>query len=314
MIDKARGVGGRCATRRVEDQPVDHGVAFLHGSSPAFLDAIASVGAAGAGTIIAEWPREVRGTGTPCQPDAFTPGESRFVFAEGVSAFPKHLAGELPVTLRTRVVSLGIDRSSIVAALEDGSRVDATTLVLALPLEQARELLDPLPQGLPELDGFRELLAMIGTLPCLTLIAAYPHDAGEPPGWDICFPESSRLLLLLSHDSAKRRDPALRMMVYQAHPGWSHDRLEGDPAGWGAAMLEEAGRLIGAWAATPHLLQTHRWRYARVDRGTEFSSPVLLDLGGGLRLGLAGELFSPGGGIEAAYLSGCRLADRLLQE
>ncbi|UCF32712.1 MAG: NAD(P)-binding protein, partial [Phycisphaerales bacterium] len=39
VLDKGRGVGGRCATRRVEGQPVDHGVIFLHGSDPDFLAA-----------------------------------------------------------------------------------------------------------------------------------------------------------------------------------------------------------------------------------------------------------------------------------
>lgn len=314
MIDKSRGVGGRCATRRIEGQPVDHGIAFLHGASAFFLDAVAEVGAAGAGTPLPDWPRAVRGSGTPCQPAAFAPGESRLAFAEGVSALPKHLARGLPLRLASRVVALEIDRAAIAAALEDGTRVEAPTLVLALPLEQARELLDPLPRGIPELDGVRELLAMIATLPCLTLIAAYPHEASEPLDWDACYPESSRTLLLLSHDSAKRRNPALRMIVYQAHPGWSHEHLEEDSERWAAAMLEEAGRLLGPWAARPLFHQAHRWRYARVDRGTELASPVRLDLPGGGRLGLAGELFSPGGGIEAAYLSGRRLAERLLED
>jgi predicted NAD/FAD-dependent oxidoreductase len=28
VLEKSRGVGGRCATRRIEGQPVDHGLAF----------------------------------------------------------------------------------------------------------------------------------------------------------------------------------------------------------------------------------------------------------------------------------------------
>ncbi len=66
VLERARGVGGRCATRRVEGQPVDHGVIFLHGSDPDFLAALDEVenasplpGLAGA----TQWVRYALSTG-----------------------------------------------------------------------------------------------------------------------------------------------------------------------------------------------------------------------------------------------------------
>ena len=314
VIDKARGVGGRCATRRVEGQPVDHGLAFLHGRDPSFLAALDAVAAEGAGTALEGWPAAVQGSGSPCQPDAFAPGERRVAFAEGVSVFPKHLAHDLRVRLQTRVVSLALAGTRIALELDDGGRLDAETVVLALPLEQARELLATLPAGIAELDGVRALLSMLGTLPCLTVMAGYPLEAGGSAGFDLCYPESSRALQLVAHDSAKRAAPARRVMVYQARPAWSRERLEAEPPRWAAELLEEAGRLCGAWAASPLWQQTHRWRYARVDRGSELSSPLLVAFPGGARIALAGELFAPGGGVEAAFLSGRRLAARLHED
>jgi hypothetical protein len=41
---------------------------------------------------------------------------------------------------------------------------------------------------------------------------------------------------------------------------------------------------------------------------------VLIEIESNLRLGLAGELFGYSGGIEAAWLSGRRLAERILGE
>ena len=314
MIDKARGVGGRCATRRVEGQPVDHGLAFLHGRDASFLAALDAVASEGAGTALEGWPAAVHGSGSPCQPDAFAPGERRVAFVEGVSAFPKHLAQDLRVRLQTRVVSLALAGTRIALELDDGGRLDAGTVVLALPLEQARELLASLPAGIAELDGVRALLSMLGTLPCLTVMAGYPPEADGAVGFDLCYPESSRALQLVAHDSAKRAAPAQCVMVYQARPGWSRERLEAEPAQWSAELLEEAGRLCGAWATSPVWHQTHRWRYARVDRGSELSSPLLVPFPGGARLALAGELFAPGGGVEAAFLSGRRVAARIHEE
>lgn len=40
VLERSRGVGGRCATRRIDGQPVDHGPVFLHGESPEFLAAL----------------------------------------------------------------------------------------------------------------------------------------------------------------------------------------------------------------------------------------------------------------------------------
>ncbi len=314
MIDKARGVGGRCATRRVEGQPVDHGIAFLHGRDPTFLAALDAVAADGAGTALEGWPAAVIGSGSPCQPDAFAPGERRVAFAEGASAFPKHLARNLRIRLQTRVTSLALAGTRLGLELEDGGRLDAETVVLALPLEQARDLLATLPAGIAGLDGVRALLAMLGTLPCLTVMAGYPQGMGDATRFDLCYPESSRVMQLIAHDSAKRAAPTQCVMVYQARPGWSRERLEADSARWAAEMLEEAGRLCGEWAVRPVWHQTHRWRYARVDRGSELSNPLLVGFPGGARLGLAGELFAPGGGVEAAYLSGRRLADRIQED
>ena len=79
-------------------------------------------------------------------------------------------------------------------------------------------------------------------------------------------------------------------------------------------MLTEAASQLGAWAGTPRFTHAHRWSYARLERGSELSQPVRIKLPGGQRLGLAGDVFAPGGGVQAAWLSGSRLADRLLQE
>jgi hypothetical protein len=99
-------------------------------------------------------------------------------------------------------------------------------------------------------------------------------------------------------------------LVYQAHPRFSRER-EPDPA-WPDEVLAEASRLLGPWAGKPEVVQSHRWKHARTDLGAELSAPVLVMLEGGARLGLAGEVFSPGGGAQAAWLSGRALARRLL--
>lgn len=309
VVERGRGVGGRCATRRVDGKPVDHGVAFLHGSDPDLAAAIESVDA----TILPGWPARVQGSGPPCQPAAFDPGARRWAFAEGVSAFPKHLARGLEIRLGAAVQQLAPEPGAIAVRLDDGTALRARTVVLALALEQTRRMLEAVAPPAAPLLGVGRLLGMMASVPCLTLLAGYPPEAPEPP-WDLWYPEDSEVLQLVSHDSSKRPGPRQTCLVLQARSRWSRRRIEQPEVEWSAEVLEEAGRRLGAWAARPAWTQPHRWRYARLEAGDELAAPIVISLDGGARLGLAGDLFAPGGGIEAAWLSGRRLAARLLEE
>jgi predicted NAD/FAD-dependent oxidoreductase len=307
VLERARGVGGRCATRRVEGQPVDFGVAFLHGSDPAFLAALGEVPA----TRLDGWPLAIFGAGRPCQPDAFTSGERRLAFAEGISAFPKHLAAGLDVRLRADVAGIEQAGRTLRLKLESGEPVEAGEVVLALAAEQADALLGTVPAAPLEVESARGLLALSRSQPCLALIAVYARSAPAPE-WHALYPEDSRILQFVSHDSSKRGPAGLLAMVYQAHARWSGEHLD-DPE-WPAAVLKEAERLLGPWAARPAAADAHRWKHARNDKAAELAAPMLLTLPGGARLGLCGDRFARGGGVEGAWRSGRALAARLLAE
>lgn len=159
LLERSRGVGGRCATRRVDGQSVDHGLVFVLGRDPDSLEALREV----PGHWLEGWPAVVRGSGTPCQPNAFVPGTRRMAHANGM-------------------------------------------------------------------------------------------------------------------------------------------------------VLEDAANVIGPWVGRPKTRQAHLWRHARTSPECELSCPLLVNLEWGRHIGIAGELFAPGGGVEAAWLSGRRLALRLLEE
>jgi len=307
VLERARGVGGRCATRRVDGQPIDFGVAFLHGRDPEFLAALEAVPA----RRLPGWPGDIHGTGRPCQPEAFAPGERRLAFAEGVAAFPKHMARGLDVRRGASVEGLEARGGALRLLLGGGEPVQARTLVLALAAEQAQDLLGTLVAPPPPVETARAILGMARSQACLALLATYPKGA-PAPAWQVSYPEDSRVVQLAAHDSSKRERPAFVAMVYQAHPRWSRERL--DATGWAEAVLAEAGALFGAWAARPARVEEHRWRFARTDRSAELAAPLLLALPGGARLGIAGDRFAPGGGVEAAWVSGRMLARRILAE
>ena len=102
VLEKSRGVGGRCATRRLEGQPVDLGVTFLHGTSRRLIAALETLEA----SERVEWPRRVVGDGPPCAPGALDPDAVQLALRSGVNAFPKALAQGLDVQREQTAVSI----------------------------------------------------------------------------------------------------------------------------------------------------------------------------------------------------------------
>ena len=85
VVERARGVGGRCATRRVEGQPVDFGLTFLHGRDPAFLAALAAVPA----TPLAGWPLAIVRRRPPMPARSVLPGRAAARLRGGADRLPE---------------------------------------------------------------------------------------------------------------------------------------------------------------------------------------------------------------------------------
>jgi hypothetical protein len=307
VLEKSRGVGGRCATRRMMGQPVDFGLAYYHADDDDLLAALAAVPAA----ALPGWPHRVVGGGPPCHPASFRAGQRRLAFEAGVNVFPKHLAQGLPVRLATRVTRLRPLPTHVALDLEDSPPQHARDVVLTLPAPQARALL---PDEDRRLRAVQTVLDAVQTDPAITLVLGYDPARVAAPAFDVLYPEPGDPVRMVAHDSAKRADPAYHVLVVQAEPGWSRARLEDPPDGWRAALLAWIVARLGPWAADPAWSEVHRWRYAKVELSTEMVAPATFGLPGGGRLGLASEAFTHEAGVQGAFQAGRRLARRLLAE
>lgn len=316
VLERARGIGGRCATRRLDGQPIDHGLAFLHGRSLRFLDDLAHAGQAGA---IAAWPRVREGNGVPCQPAAFDPSDTRLALCAGVSGFAKHLASGLEVRVESAVETLtlvgerGPDGGSVwELTLASGETLRTKTVALTMPAPSALALLRRMAPPAAELGPLLPLLELVRVVPCLTVIARYPA-ATPVPSWDASYPRDSAAIQTILNDSSKRSGDSRLVLVVQARPRFSQVHLEEPAESWTRALLAEGAVQHGDWVLAPDLVQSHIWRHARVAAGSELARPLAVRLGGGTVLGIAGDGFHAAGGAEGAYLSGIALAARLLE-
>ena len=187
--------------------------------------------------------------------------------------FPKELARGLDVRLGARVLRLAIEGggSGSLPGRGNGARGRSCSLCRGAGGRAARHARRP--RSRRRARGAR-LLGMVGSLPCLTLLAGYPPGRPEPP-WDVCYPEDSETLQLLSHDSAKRPAPRFRVLVLQAHAALvagAPRRAEGGLVGRASRRGGPAGRALGRAAV---LDAGALWRYARTDPGTELGAPLI---------------------------------------
>ena len=309
VLERSQGVGGRCATRRIDGQPVDHGLCFFHGSDPQFLAAVRAADP----HPIEGWPRIVDGDGVPCLPRAFRRGESRLALSSGVTAFPKSLAAGLDLQLGSDVTHVDFEAGLFTLKTSAGKRHRARHLVLTQPAPRLVEILQRAAGSQLMIPAdVQALLGGIGTKACLTVIAGYPLSTPQP-SWEMQFPTEAQPIHLISHDSSKRIAPTWRVFVMQALPCFSRQQLDVAPEVWSKQLLTGAARSLGPWLASPAWIQTQRWRHARLAGGGDLHGPLLVELPGGASLGIAGEAFAPGGGAEGAWLSGCAMAARLIR-
>jgi renalase len=125
IYDKARGVGGRMATRRTEHAKFDHGAQFYSLKDPIrelhsrWLER----------GLVRKW---------------FTNGEGveRFVAKDGMTALAKDLASDLEVVLNERVSTISKDGDQWRAVFESGLEVISNTVVMTCPVPQSIEILD----------------------------------------------------------------------------------------------------------------------------------------------------------------------------
>jgi renalase len=325
VVDRADKPGGRCATRVFDGQPADYGPLFIHGDDPDFLAAVESV-PAGPGGRVQGWPSRVSGRGAPCQPDAFAPFQTRLAFSEGVNSFPRALAEGLSIRLNAQAAEIAVEQNGVAVTLTSGESLRARHLVLALALEQCVPFLRMIGQsdvgGLGAADhpggaaarsaaGAVGVLEMFRSIPCLTLIAGFDPST-VLPDWDICYPEDERALLLISNESSKRPQSGARVLVFQASASWSLKWMERPKEEWTRELLSVASRRLGTWAGAPLWTHPHRWRYSRLDRANELAGTLEIRIGTA-RIGIVGDLFSPGGGVQAAWRSGDRMGNQLSQ-
>ena len=291
LFDKARGPGGRLATRRLDGGQADLGAQYFTVRDPAFAERIRTWQRHG---VVARWRPalvELRdGRATPVSDRI-----ERWVGTPRMSALSRHLATGLDLRSEHAVTGIEDDPAGwyIVAAGRRQGPFDR--VVLAMPAPQAAALLaTPAPS----------LATALGARPMHGCWAAALAVERPGPAFDAAFVDDT-VLRWVARDAAKPGRPDGDTWVAHATAEWSDRWLE-------AGAGEVLPALVGAFrAATGHDgpvsgLLAHRWRYARADGGA--GAPFFHDAQRGLAA--CGDWCSDSR-VESAWISGDRLGAAL---
>ncbi|REJ84950.1 MAG: FAD-dependent oxidoreductase [Acidobacteria bacterium] len=327
VFEKSRGPGGRMARRSYGAHQFDFGAQYFTVRDPRTRERLPRWIRDG---VVAEWPLRLASLRLDGQRpqglsglELLQPSEPRFVATPGMTALCKHVANGLELRRRRRVV--GLDRTDagwmvISEATTNGEhstdemRVDGPFqhLVLALPAEQAAQLLDLAPD-------LRSHAAAVCHQPCWAVMLGVAEPLDLP--FDGAFVDAGPLRWV-ARDSSKPGRPSAESWVLHAGPEWSSAHFDDDPADVCRALIETfehvAGRSTGdpgrfrdkdatELAAGRPPVAAHRWRYSMADDPLDGGS--LWDEQ--LRLGLCGD-WCAGSRVEGAFLSGLSIATAIL--
>jgi renalase len=264
VFDKARGIGGRATTRRLEKTFIDRGLPYLQNQGELTQVAIARLQQA---HLLQPWGEQFY-TLSPNRELIATPEAKGYSPPEGINAIAKFLADTLDIRRHHRVTRLSPTAEGTwqLHFNETTDSVQVQTVVLAIPAPQALSLLEPLAPT-PLSSDFLSKLQAVEFNPCITVAAGYSvlHPHNWP--WQAVKIEQDAQLEWVIENSSKCNDAVQPTFIFQSTPQFARDYL--DAAALEAvaqSLLSRAAQLLLPWFEKPEWSVIHRWRYARTLR------------------------------------------------
>jgi renalase len=289
ILDKGRGVGGRLATRRIDQSRLDHGAQYFTAKSLHFQ------------SLIEELLREGVARIWPLLDDINAP--LHYIGVDGMSAIAKYMAQSLNVITGERIVRIEKIRleenHGWRTVCESGNTFEANNLLITIPAPQTLTLLHDSNIGPDEVDV--SAMQAIQYSPCIAVMAVLNKPSHIPsPG--ATRPTQSPIAWVADNHQ-KGVSPDQAAITIQAGMAFSKAHFEDDQMAVGRALLDQLTDLIPP--ADIITYQVHRWRYSLA----EIRHPELfLKANTPAPLLFGGDGFGPGN-VEGAFLSGWEMAE-----
>lgn len=296
ILEKSRGVGGRSATRHLDESSSDHGAQYFTISDPLFAERTAEWRDKG---VIDVWRGRIVAIELGVIRELNQPRE-RLVGTPGMNSIGKYLARNLDVRNNVEVQRIERwDNRWQVFDQEGHAYGPFDVLISTAPPIQTHRLFVEWSQRLAQ------QIDRVVMLPCWSVVLRFPAPLAID--FDGAFVNGSPLSWIARNNSKPGR-AAPECWVLHGSAEWSAAEIDLTVEDVGSALTSEFWKLFGRQLAHPSLVVAHRWRYA-IPRDV---LPTRFLFDSELLLGCAGD-WCGGPRIEGAFLSGHELATQLLE-
>lgn len=292
VLDKGRGVGGRMATRRIEQARLDHGAQYFSAETLDFQRAIQDLLVE---NVVTEWYLK------PADPADAAFDRPQYVGVEGMSAVAKALARNLTVLTNETVVTFRAEVAGWLVETASGGQYRADSLLITAPAPQALTLVQT--SGFALSDADRSALSAISYRPCIAVMVAM-NQPGRIPAPGAVRPTTGDVSWV-ADNVQKGISPGQPSVTIHASTDFSQRHFDDDPTVIGQQLVEQ----VRAWIPTDAVstIQVHRWRYSFADQ--RHPAPFLV-ADAPLPLLFGGDGFGAGN-VEGAFTSGLQMAEFL---
>jgi len=298
IFDKARGVGGRMATKRIDDYHFDHGAQFFTAKSQEFKD---FCNKAKNDKIIEEWNIDfVEIIGNKISKKyQFNNDKPHFVAKPQMNNLCKYIAQDLNILLGKQVKSINFDdKKWSLKTTEDEIFNNFDYLILAIPSHQVINLL-------PKNFKYLDIISSIRMSGCFTLMLGFKEKLSIEFGAALV-KESN--ISWISVNSSKPERPKGFSLIVNSSNKWADENIEEELEIIKEKMITSLRQIIDFDISNLSCQNIHRWRYANATLRTGDKS--LFDPN--LNLGVCGDWLISGR-VENAFLSGLDLYKNIIQ-
>ncbi|WP_435333637.1 NAD(P)/FAD-dependent oxidoreductase [Haloarchaeobius sp. TZWWS8] len=313
LLDKARGISGRAATRRKHGCRYDHGANYLKPGHDAWvgqlLDELGTDGLVDIEQPV--WTHDADGTITQGRGD----DSPKWTYTAGITQFAKRVVARSGATVETetRIRSIAREGDGWHLTDTDGdSYAPFDALVLTPPAPQTAELLAATDWDDERRERLQAATEAVPYRTIRTLVLHYPFEL-DRPWYALVNPDREHPVGWLSREECKpgHVPDEEALLVAQMSPGWSVDHYD-EPAetAAGAAAGLVADLLDDYRLREPDWVDSQGWRYALPDTAVDGDAARCCEDSG---LYVAGDWVVGEGRVHLAFDNGRSVGERIVQ-